>query len=272
MKTLAALFLLTLPCWSMASGLSVTLTLQELVIPLDGDTFVHLRFGDERKIFAIDEHGRSCTLHDGQLQRFERDGEFFWRLEQSSSESPPLCLNGMIFKIDPQSGRFIRHDHGFEEIFKYYARRACWVGPRALSEDESQKLAACFLKPKKWAAFKAALNWYLGRKPTGSPKDQACTRELLRHEDLEVICSDHFKKLANASAFNDVIVIKEGSHRIRGGGSLASNYIVHPDFKGDIDLRGHSLVFHLPHHQCRAEDVFRGCIVVGGAKAILPLQ
>jgi hypothetical protein len=250
---------LSVPVRQEERNFSVSFTLEGLSFPVGDDRTIDLRFGDSKKFMATDEFGRRCLMDGGELIPFLRDGKTMWRLE-GTNEGGPMCRNGMTFKVE--NGRFLRVDHGFPGIFKYYATQSCTVGEekRALSDDEAQMIADCFLKRDKWATVKALYDWYMNTPEIKYPLREACTTQVLKHAGLTVECSNGFKRLGENSGFLDLVVLEKGNHVIRGAGSQASNYILHPDFSGEIDLRGHSYVFHLPRHKCSSPDVFRGCV------------
>ena len=256
---------------------SVQFELESFSFELSKDHSLELKFSDSQSIQAMDEFGRRCTLHSGTLIPFSRSGEELWRLENSGETGGSFCLDGMIFKINASNGRFTRAEHGFREIFKYYASQSCSAVDgidlppprtnlekppkgRPLTNDETQMLYDCFIKRDKWATVKALFDWYMQVPDKKYALRELCTKHLLVHLNQTVICSSGFKKLGDDSVFLDVVVLKEGQHVIRGGGSGASTYILHPDFKGSVDLAGHSRVYHLPGQRCLSEDIFRGCV------------
>lgn len=264
-KTGLALVALLFLSWR-ATAWSITMVVEGISFPIGQNKQIELNFGDSKSIAAMDEFGRQCKLSSGELFPFLRDGETLWRLEGATEDSAPFCRNGFNFKI--VEGRFTRVDHDFENIFKYYATQACSAQIesgqiRPLSDVEAQRIHDCFLKRKPVPIKDVYKSYLAGAKPS-PPLSDACTRELLKPQNITIICPSSFKKLGDESVFRDVVVIKEGLHQIRGAGSNANNYILHPDFEGEIDLRGHSRVFHLPHQKCHSPDVFRGCVSVAG--------
>lgn len=254
---------------------AANLVLDSFSFPISENQTITLQFDAVQAIMAMDEFGRQCALSSGELKRFDRDGMELWRLENATGGGGS-CQNAMTFRIE--AGRFRRVDHGFPEIFKYYATRSCEVFERKpeeferlrylgktatsglpLSADQTQMLADCFLKRDKWATVKAMQQLFAPTEAASPARREACTTHLLAHEDKTVFCTSAFKKLGDDSAFRDIVVLKEGRHVIRGGGSQAATYILHPDFQGEVDLAGHSTVYHLARQKCQSQDVFRGC-------------
>jgi len=258
-------------------ALTATAVIESLTFPVGPNQIIELQFGEPRGLNVTDEYGRRCLMEGGQLRPFLRDGETFWQLEGAPNLRGGACLSGMTFKIVNE--RFVRHDHGLPQILKYYATQSCHVAEgsdlpppktnfeappvgRTLTDDEAQMVIDCFMKSDAWATVKGLYERYViktERKPQ-PPRREVCTTQILKSRGLTVLCKSGFKRLGDDSVTDDLVVIKEGAPVIRGGGSEARNYIVHPDFNGTIDLRGHSRVYHLPHHKCSSPDVFRGCV------------
>ena len=149
---------------------------------------------------------------------------------------------------------------------KYYASQACevygeYTKPTALNEEQIQMLADCFLKRDKFATIKTYVARALKQKIM--PLRHACTRDLLHFKGETVACSENFKDLGAEAAFHEMTVISEGAPHLRGAGSNAKDYILDPDFRGDVRIEGHGRVFHLTRHRCQSMDKFDGCVIVG---------
>lgn len=226
--------------------------------------------------FASDEHGRSCFFrpHEhpkARLRAITEDEQTIWVMSGVEDDSLMTCGNGRRFRIDRAKGRFLRGDFGLHGIVKHYAQHSCEVtdkdskAPRSLNDAEAEKMTNCFLIPNIRESISGLIKLYLDHKQQlpvtyGPPMHVACGRDLLLDEEKTVKCPWSFLRLGIDSSLHNIVVLKKGEYHFTGAGSNASTYVLDPEFDGKIDVKGHSNVYHLPHHNCVSLDHFRGCV------------